>query len=256
MRIEAEKKNNAVENSALTEKQAVGEDASIYKSRQNRDENLKLRDLKGKDKWEYFRDYYLLKLVIILVLVGIAVSMVISFVKPKEEVLLSVAIVDNPMLMAEVDEFEKLISDELVSEPEKQLVSVDSNIYTDGSYGAYALMKITTLINSGDLDVMILPYDKFVQQLNGGSVAPLEYILDSETIDSLSEYVITETPYDEDISTGDRTYYQEGRFGLSFNDYLYSKGYSPEETGDGYVLCFTPVDAHKEACRKLITLLY
>lgn len=241
MRLEAEKRD----------KSTVEENASIYKKQDERRENLKLKDLQGKEKLAYFRDYYLVKVIVAVALVAVVVGILISVLKPSPENVISAAVVENPMLNAQVAQIEKDLTEMFVKDEAKESILFDTNYYLGSTYGAYSVMKLSTMIAAGDLDIMILPRDNFQTQLNGDAVARLEDVFGSEELEKWSDLIIAATPYETDMNTGETTYYAEGNYGLSFNKYLEGLGLELDEEHSEYIFCVTSNTPHTEACRQV-----
>ncbi len=78
-------------------KTTLDDNAAIYGKRDERDTKEKFAQLKGKDKWDFFKDYILGKLIIITASVVFAVFILYSIFGPKPETLMYVAVIDDPL---------------------------------------------------------------------------------------------------------------------------------------------------------------
>lgn len=247
MRIELEKPEEKEKKDT-----ALESDATIYSDRK---ENLKLKDLHGQEKWSYFKSYYLTKLILAIAAVGVVVYILISVFSPKPEDILSVAVGDNPLTQELIAQIETDINDLLVTDSDKQRVLIDTTYSLDTTNGVYSLMKITTLLSAGDLDVMILPDATFYQQLNGGSIIPLRRVFSEDELEPLKDYLVNCIPYDEDMNTGERTYYDADDYGIRFNPYLVKNGYVEANIPCEYIMCLAVNSEHYDNAKKFINYI-
>ncbi len=249
MRIELEGKENVNKKGETT----LGSDASIYVRDR---ENTRLKDLHGREKWLFFKQYYLKTVIISAISAAIVIYILVTMLMPKPETVLSVAVANNPLSQELIDKVKTEVTDLLVADEGKQDILLDTNYYLEDSNSVYTLMKLTTLIAAQDLDVMILPYEVFIQQLNGGSCAKLDTILQTSDLAELKDYLINEAPVEEDAATGEKTTLPADDYGIDFNPYLVANGYVADEIPTRYVLCIVGNTEYPENCAKFIRYLY
>ncbi|MBP5160297.1 MAG: hypothetical protein ILP10_08385 [Lachnospiraceae bacterium] len=249
MRIELEGKESVNKKGETTLKG----DASIYGERK---ENTSLKDLHGREKWEFFKQYYLKLTIIVILAAAVVIYVLVTMLTPKPETVLRVAVANNPLSQELVNKLNTEVTELLVEEEGKQDILIDTNYYLEDSNGMYTLMKLSTLIGAQDLDAMILPYEVFKQQLSGGSLLPVKNVLSASDMVSLKQYLINEIPVEEDLATGEKTTLPADDYGLDFNAYLVSQGYIADEIPTRYVLCIVGNTRHPESCAKFIRYLY
>lgn len=241
MIIKGEKKDETV----------LKDDASIYSKREKKSEKQKFRELRGKEKWTYFKDYYMKPLIVGIVVLAIAVSVVYSVAIDKPEDILYAAVVDNPFTEDILAEMTAAMEEVLVQDADKQRVSIDASYFLNSESSYYSSMKLMTLVAAREIDVMIMPAAEFQNQVNGGTLAPLNTFFDEETLARWEEHIVNATPADTDIATGEITYGEQDRYGLKLNAYLESKGYDLSRAATTYVMGFVVNTEHPDSCREL-----
>ena len=78
-------------------KTALDDDAEIYQKREEKTEKEKWKEMDGKAKAQYFADYYLGKLIVAVIIIGVGVSLLWHFFKPKDETVLYAAVIDESL---------------------------------------------------------------------------------------------------------------------------------------------------------------
>lgn len=138
-------------------KTVLEDDASIYQQRKDESEKQKLGKMDGRQKLQYFRDYYLAKVVVGLVLLGFVGAVVYTMVKPKPETVLYVAVVD---MQLEEDAREALIEElnQLYNiDGEKSQVFFDDTIFLE----QHGYEKLQVLLFNQQADVIIASQETY-----------------------------------------------------------------------------------------------
>ncbi len=129
------------------------EGASIYG--QNKEENKlshkeEYKRLTPKQKWQYFKDYHLKNVIIVLAILAlVAFSFKDSF--SKEDIVLHIAIEDSNYSEKALRNMEKKI-EEALGLPEDKKVSVEAD-YMSNSYSY--VNKLQTYLDAGTVDIVI-----------------------------------------------------------------------------------------------------
>ncbi len=157
-------------------KTALDDDASIYQKRVEETEKEKWNKMNGSQRWQYFRDYYLVKVIVGIVLVVFIGSVVWSMLKPKDEFVLYVAVVDEQF----DDEKEEVLTRELNElfevDGKRYKVFIDDLVYLNNG----GMEKLQTLAYNNRLDVVIAD-EKNYQKLAGmGFFCPVDEFLGEE----------------------------------------------------------------------------
>jgi len=178
-------------------KTTLTDDAALYHHREDISEKEKWANMSGKERWEYFKSYYLLKILGILVAVAVVCSILYTMLAPKPEVMLSVAIADRAMTQDQYlkvqEEFDKII----LTDPEKQETIFDGGY--DFEYDLYQSMQKFAIYNAaGELDVTIMPLSVFEVYGPKGHFSKVSSKLSTELYLELQEYFAFCSLLDED----------------------------------------------------------
>ncbi|MCR5683820.1 MAG: hypothetical protein K6G81_00160 [Lachnospiraceae bacterium] len=164
-------------------KTALDDDASIYGKRDDRDTKEKLASLKGREKWEFFKDYILWKLVITVAVAGFIGFLLYSVFGPKPETVLYVAVIDDPLGNDNIEKLSEALSGRYVKEPKKEKVMVDGNYYLiSGDYNAR--MKMMTLTAAGEIDFCIIPKNELENYMESEMFASLEDVMEKTALEA------------------------------------------------------------------------
>lgn len=164
----------------------LDDNAAIYAKRDTRDAKAKFKDLHGKAKWEFFRDYLLGKIVLILAAVGLGIYILYSFLAPKPETQYNIAVLDNIIPDTSKEVLHSRLDELLVTDPEKQLVNIDYDYYVSAdSYSAR--MKLVTILAAGDIDCLIMPSYEISNYTESDLIEDLRNVLPDELIPEVSQ---------------------------------------------------------------------
>lgn len=170
-------------------KTALNDEASIYHHREETTEKEKWSSLHGRKRWEYFKSYYLLKLVVAVICVAVAGSLLYTVFSPKPEDVFYAAIIDGSMTVEQAEraaaEFGQLIS--LDEETEK--MTFDRDYYFETS-GYESLQKFATYNAVGQIDITIMPLSVFEKYGPGGYFQQLSEVLPTDLYLELSPYMV------------------------------------------------------------------
>ncbi len=211
-------------------KTILDDDASIYQKREERDENKSVRrkwsELDCKGKWYFFRDYYLLKLLLVLFFGGIAVSLLYTTFKHKPEQLSYIAIIDSKLDSdAVANYFNNAVTAMGFDKKDYEIVCNNSFSSLSSSDG----MTLSTYIFAGDLDIIIAPAEALKSYYESGTILALDLWLPSDIQEALSE-----DDYFYAIAPGDN---QQHSFGILLNDTAFVRETNLYNHDVTYYLC-------------------
>lgn len=110
-------------------KTVLSDDAAIYHHDEYTSEKEKWKNLHGRERWEYFKNYYVMKVIVSIVVVALSISLLITIFSPKPDTVFFAAIVNSSLLDTQIetvkDEFESAIS----LDPEKQETVFDTGYF-------------------------------------------------------------------------------------------------------------------------------
>ena len=174
------------------DKTTLNEDAAIYGKRDERGDFEKFKSLKGSAKWEFFRDYYLLKLIAVIVGVVALVLLLIQIFGPQEEIVCNIAVLDDPFTLTASDSYNAKLNEAFITDEKLQRVTLDTSYYVT-SDGYNSRTKLMTYVAASEIDFMILPAAELTGYLESGMFADIEPLLSADTQNSLGE-LLTYSP--------------------------------------------------------------
>ncbi len=176
--------------------------AEIYQKRKIETEKEKLTQMNWKQKLQYFKDYYLLKCIIITGLASLLLYIVIYSLIPKPEPIVSITSINFGIDKSKTDAFTKEALDYLGYNNEEYTISLD----TDNSYKTsdqenaissnYGLSeKFTAMIMANQMDLFICDSKSFAEFFPQGFYADLKNLLPKSLMDKLgSDVIIAKSP--------------------------------------------------------------
>ena len=169
-------------------KTALDDDAAIYGKRDEKDAKETFASLEGKEKWEYFKDYILGKLVIIAVVAVFSVYLLYSVFGPKPESLLYLAVIDDPLGTENVEKLQDVLTQHYVKDPKKEKVTVDASYYfVTEDYNAR--MKFMTLTAAKEVDFCIIPQNEIENYMDSDIFAALEDVMGADALDKYASRI-------------------------------------------------------------------
>lgn len=189
-------------------KTVLSDDAALYSHKEDVSEKEKWAAMKGKERWQYFADYYLWKIVVTVAVVAIVGSILYTMLSPKPEVVLSAAVVEdgaNVLVYEQIQEkFQKAIG---LNEETQQTVFDTTYNFSNGDYQAWQKFSMYNMV--GDLDVTFLSKSLFEQYAPGGYFSPVAVHLSSGLYASLSDCLLETMQEDEEgnLIPGSETVY-------------------------------------------------
>lgn len=195
-------------------KKTVLEDDSILY--QKRDDSLNRKDtsnLTKKQKAQYFKDYYLKRLIIAAVVLIFAGNMIYTILFKHQENILSVAVVGDCYISGN-SELTEYLREVLGLTSEDQLLVVTNYNLDDPNQQ----IAFTTRLVAKDTDILICDYDQFTEYCHQGVYADLASVLPQETYEELSESLVTghQVQTDEDGNAAENG--PEKPYGLDISD--------------------------------------
>lgn len=230
-------------------KTVLSDEAAIYKHDDNVSEKEKWQNLSNAQRWEYFRDYYLAKIVVTLIIIAVVGSILHTMLTPKPEMVLAVAVINDSMYQQTYDELQKKVNEVLAVDEETQKTMFDTGYYIGG--GDYQSWQKFTMYNAvGDLDVTILPLSIFEECAQGGFFSPVAELLPTDLYMALSEYMLETQLRDED---GNLIPHSETVLGISMDKAVIFKG---QQRAEPMVLAINAAPANVENIEKFLRVVF
>lgn len=230
-------------------KTVLSDDAALYSHKEDISEKDKWTSMTKKERFRYFADYYLGKIIIIIIVAAVVGSILHTMLTPKPETQLSVAIVNDIENTALYDELQVRFHEVIGLDEEKQQTVFDTEYYfNDYDYQSWQKYSIYNMV--GDLDVTILPYADFQKYAPGGYFSPVTALLSSGLYASLSDYLLETKQTDDE---GNLIPDSETVYGINLSSSWLYEGRQEEEP---MVLVINLAPKNAENIEKLLTLLF
>ena len=166
----------------------IKKDALIYQKRNDTDSKAEYEKLDASGKFQYFKDYYLKNILIVLVLILIGGYYIVGAVtKPNNTVYIAIA--DDTFDKEQIKQLEKDIETYLGLDGKKEVVSINVDY---SSKSGQSDQQLENYLYSGDCDIVIASQEGFEYWAEGG------YFLEPESSELVSFY--------EDVPESDRIY--------------------------------------------------
>ncbi|HCL02189.1 MAG TPA: hypothetical protein DHW61_07170, partial [Lachnoclostridium phytofermentans] len=176
------------------------------------------------EKWGYFKQYYLKKLLATLVLIGFVSYFLYDVLSPKPETVLSVAMVNYPLAEETKAQFENDLNELLDVNPETQRILIDTS-YDLNNYDYASAQKLSVYSISGELDLFIAPESQFVKYAFSNSLTPLTDALPTDVYSALSDRLFSCRTRLNDEEYPSEAQGPEGVYGIYAEDLPMFKAY-------------------------------
>ncbi len=155
------------------------------------EEKEKLKQLSGKEKLQYFRDYYLLYVVIIVVALSIIIFLTVHFLNPPKQPDCYIALLDCEASDDDKEKSEEQI--ETYSNGQITYAMVDStfDMSEDG------LNKLQVYVSNNRIDVLVMDRELFEVLSGYGYFADLQDILTDDLYYQYKDKMISVSGYKE-----------------------------------------------------------
>lgn len=224
----------------------LGEDAEIYKIREEQTEKEKLRDMPFKKKLSYLWEYYRIHALVFIIVVAMGSYLVYTILKPNIETRFYAAIINNPMDETVVSDYEAKFKEYLQIDPETETVIFNPSFYfTTDVYTMDLKTVLSAFIASQDLDVIIAPESEFKEYAYNGIFDPLSDQLPTDLYSQLTEYLYLSDQEGDPEPKVAGIYLNESEL---YKDYTYN--------GEPYVLGIILNSERKEAAVEFIRFLF
>lgn len=230
-------------------KTVLNDNAALYSHREDVSEKEKWTSMTTKERLRYFADYYLGKVIIVLVAVGVLISIVATILRPKPEIMLSVAVVDDSLNQAVYDDLQAKLDEILLEDAEKQETVFDTGYYlASGDYQTWQKYSMLNMV--GDLDISLMPKSSFEELAPGSLFSPVTpYLSDSLSV-ALEPYFLKCTMKNDD---GTDIPDSEAVYGIDLSSTWVYKNAEREEP---MVLVINLAPKHKESIDDFLMLLF
>lgn len=178
-------------------KTVLGDDAALYSHREDISEKEKWENLTKKERMRYFADYYLGKIVVVAIVAGVIISIAVTMLRPKPDIMLSVAVVEDAINQERYEELQTKYEELLGLDPETQETNFDTGYILSGNnYEAWQKYSLYNMV--GDLDVSIMPKSVFEEYAPGNYFSSLSDFLSDDLYGVLEPYFLESAVRDQE----------------------------------------------------------
>lgn len=179
-------------------KTALSDEASIYyHTGEVLSEKEKWKSMSGRQRWEYFKSYYLMKLIVAIVIAGFAGSLLYSILSPKPETVFYAAVINSAMNMQQIEQVQPEFEAYISLDPETQEILFDEGYYFyEREYES--LQKFATYSAVGQIDVTVMPLSVFEKYAPAGYFAETAEKLPTDLYLELSDYLVESGRFGDD----------------------------------------------------------
>ncbi|SFR84227.1 hypothetical protein [Anaeromicropila populeti] len=177
---------------------ALEDDADIYTRRNVPvSEKQKWNELNRSQKWQYFKDYYLLKVIVTVIAVAFLCNVLWETFGPQIDTVYYGAVLYDDIDDEKLKELETAFSEYLNISTKKQRVTIDDNFnFTNNSTALSGEEKLTTYMYAEQVDTITVGAEEFAAMSYNGIFKDLDVILPEDLKSALSEYFVTGTVED------------------------------------------------------------
>lgn len=227
-------------------KSVLEDDAFLYKRSHDTVTKEDLKNLTWKQKMQYFRDYYMKKVIIALIVVIAAASILNETIINRSDCVLYIACIDDCQILQ---------SEELTQTLEDYIQIEDKNDYANISY--YNLedyntnMAFLTHSTTGTIDLFISSSEFFEEKSALGLFADLSEVLPSELYEQLSDRLIESRTSETDIDGNVLSYGEYKPYGIDMSDSELFSEY--DGIGNDPIICISVNTENTENAIKTLT---
>lgn len=142
----------------LDDETKLDRDAEIYTKRTKESEKEIRKNLDSKQKLQYFKDYYLPKILVGLLMAALLVWLGRDFFADRKDVVLYITIVDDVIAPDKVEELKHEFEELLDVDTQKQEIVINADF---SSNSMDSMSQLTTYMFAGEVDVVIAPPKEF-----------------------------------------------------------------------------------------------
>jgi len=166
-------------------KAKLGDDSLIYAKRNEKSTKEKWKEMNGKEKWRFFKDYYLIKLILAVIIIGLLGKLLWDTFGPKPTEILNVAIDGYPYLYEDFEGMQDKLIEHMELDPKEYSIRLDTNYYLDTDQDS--VQRLSLYFMTGELDGLITNEKYFKHYVEKDALAPLSEVLPADLYESLSD---------------------------------------------------------------------
>lgn len=193
-------------------KTALDDDSMIYQKRDDSFGKKDISNLSGKQKLQYFKDYYLLKVVVALAALIALGTLANGMFFNRSECVLAVAFLNGSQII-QPEELNDAITEYLQPEGRNDYISVENYGLDD-----YQMqMAYVTKMSAGAIDLTVCPRDYFEQGCALGMFAGLDEFLPQEKYQEVEGRILEGREAETDEEGNPVSYHEAKPYGIDIS---------------------------------------
>ena len=218
-------------------KTTLDDDASIYSKREKISEREKFKNLSGKAKWQYFKDYILFKLVFGIAIAAVVISLLYTTLRPRPVDVANIAVINDPFGNTTWENIKAQLSDRLITDAGKQQITIDTGyLFAGNDYNER--LKFVTVSAAAQIDFVVLPESEFVSYMESNAFLKLSEIFSDDELVKYKDFIVD---------------YKGNAYGLDLTTYIHDEvGF---DTSARYLLVCMVNSKNKENYKELASIL-
>ncbi len=229
-------------------KTVLNDEAALYSHREDVSEKEKWQNMSGKERWQYFADYYLVRIIVTVLVAAVIISILYTMLTPKPDIVLSVAVINDSVHYQTYEDVQKEFDELLSLDPETQKTLFDTGYSFENDYQAFQKFAMYNAV--GDLDVTIMPLSVFETYAPQSFFSPIAELLPTDLYMSLSEYMLETKLRDAD---GNLIPDSETVLGISLGN---SRFYAGQQYPEPMVLAINAAPENNQNIEKFLRFLF
>lgn len=229
-------------------KTALDDDSILYQKRDDTIGKKDISSLSGRQKLQYFKDYYLKFCILAVILTAIGVNLIYTIFFRHPETVLNITAVNGASLSG-ADDLAAFLKSSFQATGKDQILTVTNYNLDDVNQQ----MAFTTKLVTSDLDVIICDRDTFDSRCEAGFFLDLSAVLPDGLLATFSDHLVNGQIVERDnddriVRTG-----EELPYGINIADtplYIYYGGTASEA-----ILCITAGSEHQDNALEFIRLI-
>lgn len=157
-------------------KATLGDDAALYNNREEKTEKQKWAEMNKKQRFDYFKSYYLGPILGITAGVVLVVFFIVSILKPKPEEYVKVIV--NNFTYLNYDYITEQFLEDHELDPKEHTLSFDIAMNLDND--TTSMQRLAVYVFAGDADLLISGNEVFERYATQGTLQPLDAYLSPE----------------------------------------------------------------------------
>lgn len=231
-------------------KTRISDDSAIYRKREEKSAKETFKSLTGKEKWQYFKDYILKKLLLALAIIALLIYAGVTIFGPKVEPVYYAAVFANPFTEQDLDRFQGGFKELVIKDPDTEGVYFDSGFSLGDGGDSAGRYKFVALLSASEIDALISPMSELVIDVNSEAVCDMRDILPADLYKRIEDKLVYLEPEIYDYETDRTVKHESAPYAVDITDFV--KKYSSYDVRLNYYYSVIINGEHKENAVRFI----